>query len=110
MSELLLDVRGLKVYFPTPKGTVKAVDGVDLSLAAGETLGLVGESGCGKSTAARGITGLIPPTAGSVRFEGREIPVMLILIPTVSPDFTISPNPPILSNIASICARMTVRS
>jgi oligopeptide transport system ATP-binding protein len=69
----LLDVRGLEVHFPTPRGVVRAVDGVDLSLQPGETLGLVGESGCGKSTAARGITGLIPPTAGSVLFEGREM-------------------------------------
>jgi oligopeptide transport system ATP-binding protein len=76
MSGPLLLVEGLKVHFPTPRGTVKAVDGVDLALSAGETLGLVGESGCGKSTAARGITGLIPPTAGSVRFEGREMTTM----------------------------------
>ncbi|MHC4939153.1 MAG: ABC transporter ATP-binding protein [Planctomycetota bacterium] len=72
----LLEVEGLKVHFPTPKGIVRAVDGVDLHLESGETLGLVGESGCGKSTAARGITGLVPPTAGSVRFEGRELTTM----------------------------------
>jgi len=76
MNEPLLKVEGLKVHFPTPRGTVKAVDGVDLRLRERETLGLVGESGCGKSTAARGITGLIPPTAGSVRFEGRELTTM----------------------------------
>jgi oligopeptide/dipeptide ABC transporter ATP-binding protein len=73
VSEPLLDVRGLKVHFPTPKGMVRAVDGIDLSIAADETVGLVGESGCGKSTAARGITHLIPPTAGEVRFEGRDV-------------------------------------
>ena len=73
MSEALLEVTGLKLHFPTLKGTVRAVDGIDLRLAAGETLGLVGESGCGKSTTARGISGLIRPTAGSVRFEGREL-------------------------------------
>jgi len=72
-GETVLEVRGLKVHFPTPKGLVRAVDGIDLTIAAGETLGLVGESGCGKSTAARGITRLIAPTAGSVRFEGQEL-------------------------------------
>ncbi|MEM8885421.1 MAG: oligopeptide/dipeptide ABC transporter ATP-binding protein [Planctomycetota bacterium] len=76
MSERLLEVHDLKLHFPTPKGTVRAVDGVDLHLAKGETLGLVGESGCGKSTTARGITGLVPPTAGSVVFEGNEMTTM----------------------------------
>jgi len=76
VSGPLLEVTGLKVHFPTPRGVVKAVDGVDLALFQRETLGLVGESGCGKSTAARGITGLIPPTAGSVKFEGRELTTM----------------------------------
>jgi oligopeptide transport system ATP-binding protein len=76
MNEPLLQVEGLKVHFGTPRGVVKAVDGVDLRLRERETLGLVGESGCGKSTAARGITGLIPPTAGSVLFEGRELTTM----------------------------------
>jgi len=73
VSELLLEVSGLKVHFPTIRGVVKAVDGVDLSLLPHETLGLVGESGCGKSTAARGITHLIPPTAGEVMFEGHDV-------------------------------------
>ena len=69
----LLEVTGLKVHFRTPKGTVRAVDGVDLHIDAGETLGLVGESGCGKSTTARGITHLIRPTAGNVRLDGLEL-------------------------------------
>jgi len=69
----LLRVEGLKLHFPTPKGVVKAVDGVDFTIGAGETLGLVGESGCGKSTTARGITRLIPPTAGRVVFEDRDM-------------------------------------
>jgi len=69
----LLEVTGLKVHFPTPKGVVRAVDGVDLTIGAGETLGLVGESGCGKSTAARGITHLIRPTAGRVIFEETDL-------------------------------------
>ena len=69
----VLEVRDLKVHFPTPKGLVRAVDGVDLTIEQGETLGLVGESGCGKSTAARGITRLVEPTSGSVKFEGQEL-------------------------------------
>jgi len=73
VSTPLLAVRGLKLHFPTPRGLVRAVDGVDLTLRAGETLGLVGESGCGKSTTARGIVHLLRPTAGEVRFEGRDL-------------------------------------
>ena len=69
----VLEVQGLKMHFTTPKGVVKAVDGIDFTIAAGETLGLVGESGCGKSTTARGITHLIKPTAGTVILEGREV-------------------------------------
>ena len=76
----LLDVKGLKVHFPIKGGilnrtvaTVKAVDGVDLFVPRGETLGLVGESGCGKSTTGRAILQLIRPTAGSVSFEGVDL-------------------------------------
>src|SRR6266480_7211044 len=76
----LVDVKGLKVYFPIKGGIlnrtvaeVKAVDGVDLFVRRGETLGLVGESGCGKSTTGRAILQLIKPTAGSVVFEGDEL-------------------------------------
>lgn len=56
-----------------PSGVVHAVDGVDLSIAAGECVGLVGESGCGKSTLARTLLGLIPPTRGRARFHGRDL-------------------------------------
>jgi peptide/nickel transport system ATP-binding protein len=77
----LLEVTDLTKHFPTTSGllagrrggVVRAVDGVSFSVAPGETLGLVGESGCGKSTLARTILQLLEPTAGSVRFDGREI-------------------------------------
>jgi oligopeptide transport system ATP-binding protein len=76
----LVDVKGLKVHFPIkggflgrPVAHVKAVDGVDLFIKRGETLGLVGESGCGKSTTGRAILQLIKPTAGSVKLNGDEL-------------------------------------
>ncbi len=73
MSDIVLAVEDLHVHFPTPRGTVKAVDGIDLRLAPGETLGLVGESGCGKSTVARTIVGLIHPTSGRILLDGQPI-------------------------------------
>ncbi len=76
----LLRVRDLKTYFPIRKGLLKrvvghvrAVDGVDLDIHEGETLGLVGESGCGKTTAGRSILRLLEPTAGSVMFRSRGL-------------------------------------
>lgn len=77
----LLEVRDLKVHFPQYHGPIwrrdttyiRAVDGISFSVQAGETLGLVGESGCGKSTTARGILNLIPPTSGEVHFDGHRI-------------------------------------
>ena len=76
----LLEVQNLKVHFPVKHGvfsrareSVKAVDDVSFSIAPGETLGLVGESGCGKTTLGRAIVRLIEPTAGSVRFEGEDL-------------------------------------
>jgi len=76
----LLQVRGLKVHFPIRKGLLRrtvghvhAVDGVDLDIAQGQTLALVGESGCGKTTAGKAILQLLRPTAGSVRFDGAEL-------------------------------------
>ncbi len=76
----LLEVRDLKKYFPVKKGIlsrtvgeVKAVDGVSFTLERGETLGLVGESGCGKTTVGRSILRLIEPTAGEVVFDGQDL-------------------------------------
>ncbi|GHH80605.1 hypothetical protein GCM10018793_36120 [Streptomyces sulfonofaciens] len=79
-GDVLLKVNGLQKHFPIRKGmlqrqvgAVKAVDGIDFEVRSGETLGVVGESGCGKSTMGRLITRLLEPTAGTVEFEGRDI-------------------------------------
>ena len=66
MAEKLLEVRGLKTYFYTDDGVVPAVDGVDFSLGKGETLGIVGESGCGKSVTSLSIMRLIPDPPGKI--------------------------------------------
>ncbi|MDY0310750.1 MAG: dipeptide ABC transporter ATP-binding protein [Desulfobacterales bacterium] len=80
MSAPLLQIEDLTMHFPVRGGvlrrqvaTVHAVDGIRLSVEAGQTLGLVGESGCGKTTVGRCIVGLYKPTAGRVRFDGRNI-------------------------------------
>src|SRR5437868_1448244 len=79
-ARALLEVTDLKKHYPVRAGilrravgTVHAVDGVSFSLGFGETLGLVGESGCGKSTVARSILRLVEPTSGSIRLNGRDI-------------------------------------
>ena len=76
----ILQVSDLKKHFPvkgglfgTTVGQVYAVDGVSFDISKGETLSLVGESGCGKSTTGRLILNLIAPSAGTVRFEGRDL-------------------------------------
>ncbi len=80
---VLIQVRDLKKYFPIRRGVlrrtvghIKAVDGVSFDIYKGETLGLVGESGCGKSTAGRSILQLEEPTAGTVQFADRELTSM----------------------------------
>src|SRR5512139_2619159 len=77
-ADILLDVKGLKKFFPIQKGLlrkvvgyVKAVDDVSFFVREGETLGLVGESGCGKTTAGRSIIRLYEPTGGTISFKSR---------------------------------------
>ncbi|MCW5748813.1 MAG: ATP-binding cassette domain-containing protein, partial [Alphaproteobacteria bacterium] len=76
----VVEVRGLKKHFPVRKGLLRrtvghvfAVDGVSFSIGEGETLGLVGESGCGKTTVGRAVLRLVEPTDGSIRLEGTDI-------------------------------------
>src|SRR5947199_3579998 len=72
----LLEVRDVRTAFKTPRGLVHAVDGVSFTLERGKTIGIVGESGCGKSVLSRSIMGLLPSNVvryGSIRFEGHEI-------------------------------------
>ncbi|MDM8533612.1 ABC transporter ATP-binding protein [Clostridiaceae bacterium HSG29] len=73
MSETILEVRNLKKYFDTPKGKLHAVDDINFSIEEGKTLGLVGESGCGKSTTGRVILRLLNATDGEIIYKGRDI-------------------------------------
>src|SRR5438105_4281412 len=81
LGSTLVDVKGLQMYFPVTAGFIfqktiavnKAVDGTTFNIKRGETLGLVGESGCGKSTTGRAILQLYRPTGGSVNFDGAEL-------------------------------------
>ncbi|MFZ1914024.1 MAG: ABC transporter ATP-binding protein, partial [Dehalococcoidales bacterium] len=80
MANIIIEVNNLARYFPVTRGLlrrqkiadVKAVDGVSFTIHKGETLGLVGESGCGKTTLGKCILQLIRPTSGEVIFEGRD--------------------------------------
>lgn len=72
-KDVILEVKDLKKYFKSPTGTLHAVDGVNFSIRKGETLGLVGESGCGKSTIGRLILGLHQATGGQILFNGQDI-------------------------------------
>ena len=80
-GDVLLEVEGLRKHFPVYStgilrrvtGSVKAVDGISMTVREGETIGLVGESGCGKSTAGRTMTKLLEPTAGTLTYQGRDI-------------------------------------
>ena len=74
MSNVLLEVKDLKKYYKVPRGMLHAVDGVTFDLEKGKTLGIVGESGCGKTTIGRAILRLVEPTSGSVIFDGVDIP------------------------------------
>lgn len=72
-NEILLETRNLKKYFPVGKRELKAVDGISLQIYKGEVLGLVGESGCGKSSAGRTILHLYKPTSGQILFHGKHV-------------------------------------
>lgn len=73
MTDYILEVKNLTKYFKTKRGILHAVDGVSFTLEHGKTLGLVGESGCGKSTTGRTILRLIEPTSGEILFKGKDI-------------------------------------
>ncbi|MBQ6519938.1 MAG: ATP-binding cassette domain-containing protein [Anaerolineaceae bacterium] len=73
MSDPLLEIKGLKKYFKTPRGLLHAVDGVNFSIDTGKTLGVVGESGCGKSTLGRVIVQLLEATDGQIIFDGHDV-------------------------------------
>lgn len=73
MGDVLLEIKNLKKYFKTPRGMLHAVDDVSFTLERGKTLGIVGESGCGKTTTGRTILRLEEPTSGQIIFDGRDI-------------------------------------
>ncbi len=78
MSENLLEIKNLKKYFSTPRGSLHAVDNVTLNIEKGKTVGVVGESGCGKSTLGKTLMRLHEPTSGEILFKGEDIAAMPI--------------------------------
>ena len=72
-KKIILEVQNLTKYFDTPKGKLHAVDGVSFQIEEGKTLGVVGESGCGKSTTGRTLLKLTEPTSGKIIFDGEDI-------------------------------------
>ena len=72
-NKTILEVQNLTKYFSIPAGQLHAVDGVNFKIEAGRTLGIVGESGCGKSTTGRTILKLLEPTGGKIIFDGKDI-------------------------------------
>ena len=69
----VIEIKGLKKYFDTPKGKLHAVDGVSFKIEKGKTMGVVGESGCGKSTLGRTIIHLLESTGGQILFQGEDV-------------------------------------
>ena len=84
MSDVILEVKDLKKYFDTPKGKLQAVDGVSFKVERGKTLGIVGESGCGKSMTAMSIINLLPKhskiTSGEIWFNKEDLLKYLLLL------------------------------
>jgi peptide/nickel transport system ATP-binding protein/oligopeptide transport system ATP-binding protein len=74
-ADTIIEARDVRIHFPTGSGaeTIRAVDGVSFGLAAGETLGVIGESASGKSTLARALVGLLRPTGGAIHYRGRNL-------------------------------------
>ena len=103
MAEKILEVRNLKKYFKTPKGLLHAVDGVNFSIEKGKTLGIVGESGCGKSTMLRAVAGLEDIQAGRIWIGDREVSELQPRernIAMVFQDYALYPHKTVYENIA----------
>ncbi len=107
----LVEIKGLKKYFPVGSGkTLKAVDDVDMEIYEGETMGLVGESGCGKSTFGRVLTRIYPQTGGVYKFEGEDVPQRFNFNKAARLSFTKNVQMIFQDPYASLDPRMTVGS